>query len=192
MGTLTDWLTDWLTGTKFLLQIVRKLCLKVPCISSNPCSLIAARHMSFFWPRHCHPVIKLRFNSISPSVYRLFQLLFPSSFPTWGSYRGSDRSWFFLYVTQHRLVVRDRRFGTTSRSHFRIFLDCLSIGDRADRFSRNVAKQLAIYAVYHFRRGGVSLLAVSVSHIHSICVVYLVLLDFITVLMHVYFVHEDC
>jgi hypothetical protein len=69
---------------------------------------------------------------------------------------------FFWEFTQRRLIVRNRRFGTTywvpsSRAQPSFFLGCLTLEDGTDRFCRNVSYKLPIYASQRHRRATISL-----------------------------------
>jgi hypothetical protein len=51
----------------------------------------------------------------------------------------------FCHITQRRVVIRYRRFGTNYRSHFKgqqVDLDFLALKDGTDTLSRNVGKVL--------------------------------------------------
>jgi hypothetical protein len=73
------------------------------------------------------------------------------------------------YCTRRRMVVSDRRFGTTCRprpegsSSLAFFLDCLTLEDGTGRLFRNVGKNSPFYTAYskipkepssHLCRGG--------------------------------------
>jgi hypothetical protein len=65
------------------------------------------------------------------------------------------RSASFWVITRRRVVIPYRRFGTTYRSHHQgsgnpgrkaFALDCLTLEDETGIFSRNVGKELPLYA----------------------------------------------